>query len=558
MQKSAAKSVTEPTDQGSNSQAAPGEDEATSRPSSGSAARSTSLGADAEYVRGKWGSRGQQAQQESSSRQHTRGESPRNRHASDQGSSSGVQSAASPRTLAKHEDNSSGRGLEASDGGSAYTRRQRTRRERWELLETLWSESSVDRCRACRRWRADRTKGYQVCTETFDDPDGDGEHTSAYISNIQTCRSSWGCPVCAAKIRQKRAKQIAKAAARHLEEGGGLEFVMLTMPHDLGDGLDGLLDALKAGWNGITKGYARQKDWEEFGIDHYVRSLDLTWSDRNGWHPHYHVVLFTESPLSKAERRKLQKRWHERWADRIEEEGYRRTRQAGVRLRPIESESEAYQVGTYSAEGVMISSQEKQKEPDRMEVGWEMTRHDLKKGARSGKTPWDILAQLDWLRRRVGELEKKAQEAGGLSGLSRMARTRLEKVRAGYEKMKGLWQEYEQATKGRRSIQPSRGLWKEYNVTEGELEDEELAEEDHDGEVQAELDPTTMEWVRRVPGGLSALLEAAEDGTYILRTPEGRIEKTGPEAKEAGADAIGLSSYIAAVRDHYRTWRRGG
>lgn len=505
-------------------------------------------------MRGKWGSRGSSAETEGTGRQHTRGE--RVESATCNRTSGHPESAvatASDGHLAKHEDNGSESSFAAAEGKSRYTRRQRTRRKRWNLLQTVWAESSVDRCRGCRRWRADRSKGYQVCVSEFEDEDGE-EYQSAYVANIQTCRSPWGCPVCSAKIRQKRAIQIAKAAARHLEEGGGLEFMMLTMPHDRGDDLSGLLDALKEGWDGIAKGYARRKDWERFGIEHYVRALDLTWSTRNGWHPHYHVVLFTEEPLSDKERGQMQRRFYNRWRKGVESHGYRRPNRAGVRIRPIETDAEARSVGVYTAEGVLIGSEQKG-EPDRMDVGFEMARNDLK-GA-SGMTPWDILGALDEARRTVQKLEKEADEHGGTEALG-VRRGVLERAREAYTRYRMLWREYEQATKGRRSIQPSRGLWEEYEVKEGQLEDEELAEEEQDGETLAELDATTMEWVRRIPGGFSSLLEAAEDKTHIVRTPEGWIEKTGPPAEEAGASPIGLSEFISAVRQHYRLWKRNG
>lgn len=190
-----------------------------------------------------------------------------------------------------------------------------------------------------------------------------------------------------------------------------------------------------------------------------------------------------------------------------------------------------------------------------MDVGFEMARSDLK-GA-SGMTPWDILEALHEARRTVNKLEREADEDGGTEGLG-VRRGVLSRAREAHTRYRMLWREYEQATKGRRSIQPSRGLWEAYEVKEGQLEDEELAEEEQDGETLAELDPTTMEWVRRIDGGFPALLEAAEDGTYIVRTPEGWIEKTGPPAREAGASAIGLSEFISAVRQHYRVWKRNG
>lgn len=535
-------------------------------PPEGEEYASKALGADSRHLAYYESNCGRSGPQESSPSQHTRGES-----ASDATRPGGApqprESAADRGPLAQHEDNGSDVPFSGDAQGSAYTKRQRSRRKRWTLLETHWKESSVDRCRACRRWRADRSKGYEVCVSEYDRPEGEGTEKKAYVGNIQTCRSSWGCPVCAAKIRQKRAEQIAKAAARHLDQGGGLEFVMLTMPHDRGDDLEGLLDALKDGWDGISKGYARRKDWDRYGIEHYVRSLDLTWSPRAGWHPHYHVLVLTEDPLTDQERRDIEQRWYRRWAEAIEDDGYRRPERRGVRFRGIESDAAARTIGVYTAEGVLEQHREVEDEPERMDMGWEMSRHDLKD--ESGYTPWDLLEHLDHYRRRIKKAEAKVDEAGGWKAAAEErwngvppdpdeARAQVDAWRAEAEKYRKLWREYEQATKGRRSIQPSRELWADYSVTEGDLEDEELAEENQDGEVVATLDPTTMEWCRRIRGGYAALLEAAEDGTYIKRAPDGRIEMTGERARKAGASAVGLTTYISAVREHIRVWKRGG
>lgn len=462
-------------------------------------------------------------------------------------------------SLAQHEDNGSESPVSGDEKGSGYSHRTRTRRKRWRLLETTWKESSIDRCRACRRWRADKTEGYEVCVSKYDKPDEEGTERKAYVGNIQTCRSSWGCPVCAAKIRQKRAEQIAKATAKHLDDGGGIEMLMLTMPHDREDDLEGLLRGLKSGWGKVSKGYARRRDWEEFGVAHYVRSLDLTWSPRAGWHPHYHVVLFTDEPLSEKERADFEHRIYTRWAEGVTSKEYRRPNRKGVNMKPIKSKAEASTVSYYTAEGVLRTEEVREgEEEDRMRVGWEMSRHDLKSEG-SGWSPWRILERLDALRRRIKKSERKANDAGGWSRMrmGEVARQQCDEWRKEKRHMASLWHEYEQATKGKRSIQPSRGLWKDYGVTEGDLEDEELADEEQNGEVAATLDEHTMEWVRRVPGGYASLLEAAEDGTYILRTPSGRIEATGEKARKAGADAVGLSAYIRAVQRHAERWRTG-
>jgi len=87
--------------------------------------------------------------------------------------------------------------------------------------------------------------------------------------------------------------------------------VTLTLSHHRGHNLSYLFDALSAAWSGLASGKAWQKwrsvfcevpaytnDFGEWspGVEQlnteYVKGLDLTWSLKNGWHPHLHIVIY--------------------------------------------------------------------------------------------------------------------------------------------------------------------------------------------------------------------------------------------------------------------------
>ena len=73
----------------------------------------------------------------------------------------------------------------------------------------------------------------------------------------------------------------------------------LTIPHYMGDNLESLLlgfrGALKRFFNGTRKSKAI---WADMGKIGHIKALEVT-HGRNGWHPHYHILIFTKQELPK-------------------------------------------------------------------------------------------------------------------------------------------------------------------------------------------------------------------------------------------------------------------
>jgi hypothetical protein len=60
----------------------------------------------------------------------------------------------------------------------------------------------------------------------------------------------------------------------------------------------------------------KQRDYKQlkdrFGIVGYAKTLEVT-QGKNGWHPHYHLVWFTERPLTDAEREQFDASLYQLW-----------------------------------------------------------------------------------------------------------------------------------------------------------------------------------------------------------------------------------------------------
>jgi hypothetical protein len=121
--------------------------------------------------------------------------------------------------------------------------------------------------------------------------------TGHHYGGLMTCGSVWICPICAAKITERRRVELATGVENWLSEGHGLQLLTLTVPHynrDLPETvLGGLSDAFRRMMN--------RKPWQRvadlIGLAGRIRTLEVTHGP-NGWHPHLHVLLFTQEPVN--------------------------------------------------------------------------------------------------------------------------------------------------------------------------------------------------------------------------------------------------------------------
>ena len=67
-------------------------------------------------------------------------------------------------------------------------------------------------------------------------------HKTASYAGLQTCGSVWVCPVCGAKVVERRRGEIQQAMAMHRACGGEVHLLTLTVPHTRFNALDDLLE----------------------------------------------------------------------------------------------------------------------------------------------------------------------------------------------------------------------------------------------------------------------------------------------------------------------------
>ena len=352
--------------------------------------------------------------------------------------------------------------------------RKGVRFHRWRSLNLLWKTSSLKSVRGClRREAVSNSKGSGTATMApyveLGTADGVGS-----IRGARRCANVHACPVCAPKVRNGRADEIMQVATRHRMLGGQLLFLTLTMPHRQGQRLAPLWSTVAGSWTRMMAGGTRQHLRDAYGLSGFVRTLEVT-HGANGWHPHLHVLLLVDGPLSSWERDCMEDELYELWRAEVVADGWvAPTRANGVKLDQVKR---AGDLGAYLTK------------MDGGRIDAELARADLKNGRRGGRSPWAIL--------------------GGLAEMAANGDVCSER----YEADLALWREYEQASYRKNAITFSHRLRQEYGVVKAS--DQELAEESVGHVTRAHLEHRSWRLVCS-HGEATALLQAIEAGDVQL------------------------------------------
>ncbi len=141
---------------------------------------------------------------------------------------------------------------------------------------------------------------------------------SAHYRGLMVCGSIWVCPLCAAKISERRRVELEQAIARCIESGGAVYLVTYTISHKRYDTLSTLLHSFLAARKRMKQGRTAQELRNRFGILGTVSVREVTWSKLNGWHPHCHELVFCSAEIDINEYDKIARK---QWQRSVEHEG---------------------------------------------------------------------------------------------------------------------------------------------------------------------------------------------------------------------------------------------
>jgi hypothetical protein len=293
------------------------------------------------------------------------------------------------------------------------------------------------------------------------------EHKKAFFSGLVTCGSVWSCPVCAAKVQERRREEIAQAIDWAYKNKLQPVMVTLTHPHkawhELGQLLEQQADALHRLRAGAP--WKRVKDWA--GYRGLIRALELTYG-AHGWHPHTHEIWMVRADLDADElKAKVLKRWQ---ASCI---------RAGLLDPNDQAQVEAFQAHAVDIKGNCSASDYLAKQDDSRHWGVdrEMAKASTKAGRSKGQHPFGLLAQAATCTRSAE-----------------------------------LFVSYSLNMRGKRQLFWSAGLKGRVGIED--LSDETLAEQEReDADMLGQLDAEDWRTVREA-GARAAVLDAAEDGGW--------------------------------------------
>lgn len=361
-------------------------------------------------------------------------------------------------------------GFDPDTGEITEPNPQLARANRWALksvVNKLLPDSRTSRCMVQRAPLPGQSLGEIQIMK--------GIHNKAFYQGLMSCGGIWTCPVCAAKISERRRQELKQAieAAQALDMN--VYFVTLTVSHGIGDDLQELLDKQAKALKRLSQGkysirHQLKTLFEGIGettpeIHGYIRAFEVTHGNQNGFHPHFHILVFTHKRLHGSI---LQYVYTHAWK--------RACRLAGL-PEPSGEHGVTVQDGLHAAQYASKWGLED-----------EMTKAHTKKTKLKGATPWGLLrAVLDG-----DDPEYRPDRAGK------------------------LFQVYAKAFHGRRQLYWSNGLRALLGLSK-ELTDEELAAkaEDERASVLATLSPEQWRAIRR-RGQEAHLLTVAESAPSLL------------------------------------------
>ncbi|WP_282035434.1 protein rep [Metabacillus indicus] len=245
--------------------------------------------------------------------------------------------------------------------------------------------------------------------------------SKAFYSGLMVCGSVWLCPVCAAKISERRRRELQQAFEQHKKDGGQIALLTLTFSHKRFDALKDILNLFSKATEKFMSGRAFQNIRAEMGLIGRVRALEVTYSDANGFHPHAHIALFYTNKVNLND---IEEQMYVLWKKACSKVGLTIDRKHGISLEKGEKADDY--IAKHGKWG----------------IDHELTKAHIKKAKFKSLTPFDFL------RNYLATEDKRYLI---------------------------LFKEYAECFKGKRQLQWSQGLKQKFVMEE--KNDEQLAKE---------------------------------------------------------------------------------
>jgi hypothetical protein len=345
--------------------------------------------------------------------------------------------------------------------GKNQARRVR-RRERYDARAVLWNESHLPRVRRCGLGTNARSGGNVGIVVS---PSSAGPR--AGLSGVESCGSTWACPVCSEKIQATRQGEVQTALTNALAQGWSVGFYTFTVSHQRRHPLRGVWGAVSDAWRATVGGsHLWRAEREALDVAGYLRLIEVT-HGANGWHVHVHCLVFFRPGVTDAQVIAQGRTMAERWRSSLRTTPYRPSKRHAGDAQVVTRATglpDYFAKQTYSTKHVTSAAHD-------------VTSSHSKQARRGNVTPFGILARL---------------------------------VAEGDARDLDLWHEWERESKGKRQLLWSNGLRAELQLMV-EKTDQEIVEEDHGGAPVVHVDGKGWRKIARA-GLVPTLLDLAEGG----------------------------------------------
>ncbi|ALG66423.2 protein rep [Beggiatoa leptomitoformis] len=119
------------------------------------------------------------------------------------------------------------------------------------------------------------------------------QHKKTFFTGLDVCGSLWVCPVCAAKISERRKAELEQMLVTHRARGGELVMITRTVPHEFANDLKTFLTSFLKAEHFLKEGKSYRNLLQRIKVKGTVRVLEVTHGE-NGWHVHTHELWFVE------------------------------------------------------------------------------------------------------------------------------------------------------------------------------------------------------------------------------------------------------------------------
>ena len=259
-----------------------------------------------------------------------------------------------------------------------------TRLAKFALQEIARELLPKERVSICLRRRISKDAGVKVMYNYV--------REKAHYGNLVTCGGVWTCPVCSAKISEKRRKELKTGMENWKNKHNGAVYLLtLTNRHHAGDNFKQLLEGQKKALKYLWGNRKPKEMLKALGKQGHVIATEVTYGE-NGWHPHYHILLLMERDVNIPSLRNF---LATEWQNCCKKAGLPiPTFEHGVDLRDGKYATDYITKFGIDDYGDNFSYTEKVQV---LEGGWgladEMTKGHIKKGKEGGLTPFDLLRQ---------------------------------------------------------------------------------------------------------------------------------------------------------------------